>query len=220
MPASLTQQANSLLNLMSYGSYSASRDIIKHRVWDQWLLPTTLTTHTYFTQQIGTTWGAGVKAVQQTNMFDSGKLPNGQILVVQRMGVIGISNGGVAATNGDLLMEGFMIVLDATVFEIKIQGREWDFQVHGTQFCPNFKALGNTGATNINYRFGDYIASGWVKLDPTPIVIDNMVGFSVDQSIADPIAAVVTKINAGLALLQGVGATLMVVLEGVLSRAK
>lgn len=217
---SLTPDARNLLSMMSYGSYSASRDILKHRVWDQWLLPAARANHTFFSQPIGSTWGAGVKAIGETNLYDTGKLPNGQIMVVQRMGVLGITNGGVAATNGDLLVEGFMNVLDSSVFEIKIQGREWDYQIHGTQFTPNFKALGNTGATNINYRVGDYIASGWSKLDPTPIVIDQLVGFSVELTLNNPIAAIVTKIDASLTALNTAGATLMVVLEGVLSRAK
>ena len=220
MPTSLTPQAQQLLGLMSAGSYSTARDVIKHQVWDTWLLPAAIAGHTFFSQPVGAAFGAGVKALGETNMYSSGKLPNGQVFVAQALSVQLATAQGVAGAVGSTLIEGFYTIMDSSVFEIKLQGREWDFQIHANQLLPAVKGQTLSGATNIIGRNGDFIGTGRAKLAPTPIVIDNMIGFQVDMICANPIAATIAKVTAAFAALDAVDATLKVTREGVLSRAK
>lgn len=217
----LTAGASRDLALGAGGSYSASRDIQKHFLWDTWLLPATVANHTYFMQGVGSPWGAGVKTINETNLYDSGKLPNGQTFLAKKIGVSCITASPQTNTPaGQLVVQAFVNMLQSSVFEIQIQGRSFDLQMHGSKFTPAISLSQDTAATINSVRVGDYVASGWMSLDDYPIFIDSLVGFSVVQTLGNPIAAIVTVINAGLNRLNGLGATLQLLLEGTLTRAK
>lgn len=220
----LSQAAQGLISLQRGGTYSLSRDALKHRVWDtRFFTAATVNDYTFFMQPIGSAWvpGQGNKTLNETNMYDTGKLPNGQVMIFTRMGIQCITHMALTGTNGDDLMQAFYTVLDTSLFEIKIQGREFDYQIHGSEFLPIVKVSGNTGATNVGYRVGDAITSGWSKLDPTPIVLDQLVSFQVlHRWAANPHASVVTVQSAAATELATAYCTMKVTLEGLLTRAK
>ena len=216
----LSAAAQGLISLQKGGTYSLSRDALKHRVYDTRFFDTTIADYTFFMQPIGSTWRIGAKTLTETNMYDAGKLPNGQVMIFTRMGIQCIPYLAVDGSNGAELVQAFYNILDSSVFEIKIQGREFDYQIHGSEFLPIVHSSGNTGGTNIGFRVGDAITSGWSKLDPTPIVIDQLVSFQVIHRLNNPDTNVVTVLNASATLLNAAYSTMKVTLEGLLTRAK
>lgn len=218
---SVSQQAMDLLQIMKGGSYSLSRDVIKHRVWDTRYFTATHDDNTFFTQQIGAAWRFGTqKTLNETNMYDSGKLPAGQIFLGCRMSVCFISYMIQTATNADRLAQGAINILQSSVFEIKLQGREWDYQIHGSEFLPRPIAITGTAAAANVARVGDMIASGWSNLMPTPIALDQLVSFSVIQRLGNPDANVDLSLDAACALFASTYSTMQVTIEGLLTRSK
>lgn len=216
----LSDAARQELMLATGGSYSMARDALKHRVWDTRYFGTTISDHTFFVQQIGSAWNIGTKTLTETNMRDSGKLPNGQVMVITRMGIQCVTYQAIDAATGHQLAQGFIDILTSSVFEVKIEGREWDYQIHGGEFLSTIPVIGNTGATNVGYRLGDSIASGWSNLKPTPIIVDQMVGFSVIHRITQPNTTVLAVLNAACTALNTGASVMRVTLEGLLTRAK
>lgn len=215
----LTQQAVQLLQLSTGGSYSLARDALKHRVWDTRYFASTVSDWTFFAQQIGQPWRTGLKTLTETNMYDSGKLPNGQVMVFTHMAVRFLPEPLLTVTTGEDLIQSYFNVMQSSVFEVKIQGREWDAQIHGSEFVPPFAISATASAAN-NHRVGDSIASGVSKLLPTPIVLDQMVTFSVVHRLGNPDTTVLASVNAACAALNTGGALVQVSLEGLLTRAK
>lgn len=221
MPDTLTQAARDLINLQRGGSYSMARDALKHRLYDTRFFNATATDHTYFLQPLGSPWRVGNKTLIETNMRSSGQLPNGQVFLVARMGVQMISFLGTAGTNPEVITEAFYSVMQSSVFEIKIEGREFDYQIHGSEFLPALAVSGQTGATNIAAKTGEFYATGWSRLDPTPIVIDQLISFSVVHRFSNPdTVTIVPKLTAACGVLVAAGSVLKVTLEGLLTRAK
>lgn len=216
----ITNGALEAIALGKGGSYSLSRDVIKHTLYDTAIFGTTATDRTFFTTQIGTAFGAGAKTINETNMLDSGKLPNGQTFLIQRIGVSFVSAMAVASTNPEAQVQAFNNLMQGTVIEIRIAGREFDFQAPGCVFVPSVAMSANTGAANIGYRSGDTIASGVISLGVTPIFIDQLVTFSVVARMGSGLPAIQTILNANATLLNGVSSALRIKLEGVLTRAK
>ena len=227
MPNNISAEAQGLIQMMRGGSYSLARDVLKHRVWDSRYFPnTTISDATFFTQPQNSQWkaGAGLKTPTETNMIVGSQLPNGQVFVAVRMGVSFCSMSVPATVNAGDLVQSFYNIMQNSVFEVKIQGREWDYQIHGTEFLPMPVAISGEStvvtAVGAQTRIGDNIASGWSKLDPTPIVIDNQVTFSVSQKITNADTAVMALLNADSSLLFAAKSSLMVILEGLLTKAK
>lgn len=216
----ITQNAKADLDLMAGGSYSQSRDVIKHVVYDTWHLPAASTDHTYFSQPVGSQFGGGTKTLNETNLTDSGKLPNGQVFLVKRFGVKCISYHPIADTDAPDVAQSFFNVLQSSVFELRTAGRDFDMQLPGSHLTP-MVAVNSLTATDIGAaRAGDTIASGWYALGAFPIVYDQLVNFSAVQRIQNAVAAAATVVDAALTLLNGLEAGIQVQLEGVLSRAK
>jgi hypothetical protein len=214
----LTQQALDNLKLGAGGSYSLARDAISQRIYDTRPFGAVANDYTYFSQAIGGQWIGGVaKTKNETNLTEPGKLPNGQTFLISRFGVSCIAMTASAGSN-IAYMHDFMDILESSVFEIKLAGREYDFQIHGRNLLP--MPIYGSAPTTPNGRVGDMIASGWVKLDPTPIFLDQLVSFSVVQSIINPVAALTTILNNAAAELGVYNCTMMVVLDGFLTRAK
>ncbi len=216
----VSSQAQSMMRLARGGSYSLSRDVLKHRIYDARLFGTTAADATLFVNPIGATWGAATKTLSETNMYDTGKLPNGQVMIFTRMGIQCITFASVTGNITHQLGQAFIDLLHSSVFEIKIQGREWDQQIHGSEFLPTLAFIGDTGGTSTVFRAGDTISSGWVNLAPTPIVLDQLVSFSVIHRLGNPIAAVTTILDAAATALNGANSVMLVTLEGLLTRAK
>lgn len=215
----LTKQALEYLKLGTGGSYSLARDAICHRIWDTRVFGSTITNYTFFSQPVNSVLlGAALKTLNETNVYDSGKLPNGQTFLINRMGIAFQTNSAIGSLsqNTDML-QAFNIILKNSVFEIKLAGREFDFQCQGKQFVamPMADLVGTA-----TQRVGDTLGSGWVKLDPTPIFLDQLVSFTVTQTIQNPLGTVTTNLNAASAYLAQYYGEMQVVLDGFLTRAK
>lgn len=227
----ITKVAENMIRLGAGGSYSTARDAIRHQVWDTRYFAAAPTDNTYFVQPIGAAWRVGSKTKNETNLVDSGKLPNGQTLLITRMGVALISayevgtTGAAAWPNASIIAQAYVNVMQSSVFEIRIAGREYDFQIHGRQFLPALCINGyNAGTAGSVARVGDTIVSGWVKLDPSPIFLDELVSFNVTQILdnADTtnIKATGKPLNNSTLWLYTYYCTMQVTLEGFLTRAK
>jgi hypothetical protein len=209
------------IDLQRKGSFSASRDAMKHFAWDQRFFGTTISNATLFSQPIGAQWrNSGLKTINETNLIDTGKFPNGQIFNIEKIWVGLVLPIGAAATNGAQLVQSFYNIMQSSVFQIKLPGREWDFQAHGSMFLPQIAIANAPAATNNSDRYGDIVASGCLSMKEMPIVIDNLVQFSVQHIIENGDTNVVTVLNAGATLLNGVYGSMKVCLEGFLTRAK
>jgi len=216
----LSQAAEGLIGLQRGGSYSLARDALKHRVYDSRVFATTVSDFTFFSQPVGAPWRIGTKTLSETNMYDNGKLPNGQVFLITRMGIACISFMTSAGVVANTASQSFLNLLHSSTFEIKIQGREFDYQIPGAQFVPMPIANFGLAAAANGHRIGDMIASGWTNLDPTPIVVDQLVGFSVVHRMANPDTNITTVLNAAATVLNTANSTMMVILEGLLTRAK
>lgn len=214
----LSNAARDLINMQRSGSYGLERDVLKHRLWDSRMFAATISDNTFFVQQQGSPWTTGLKTLNETNMEDSGKLPASQVFLIVRMSLSCHSQAAPANVNANLIEQAFNLVLQNSVFNIKVVGREFDYQIHGSEFLPRPIAVAGTLAAA--YGAGRAIATGWSKLDPTPIVLDNLVGFSVRQQILQNDATSLAALNAGTAILNTAHSVMMVTLEGLLTRGK
>lgn len=217
----LTKQAVEYIKLGSGGSYSLSRDAIKHRLWDTRQFGQTASDTVFFQTQNGSPWRVGNKTTNETNLYDSGKLPNGQTFLINRFSVGRIVPVAAASEDCAELGRAFNNLLQSSYFDITIQGRSFDFEIHGSELLPRPISLyGNTAATLNAVRIGDMLASGWAKLDPAPIFVDTLVSFSVAHRLGNPDTRVKALLDADAALLDDVYASMICTLEGFLTRAK
>lgn len=203
------------------GTYGLSRDVIKHQLWDtRYFTAATVDNSTFFSQQRGAPWrNSSSKSVNETNMLDNGRLPAGQTFLIKRLGVRFISAQGTAATNAARIIQGFYNVMQSSYFELKIAGRDFDLQVHGSQFLPTAPISG-VNTTTLPVRVGDSIASGWYSLDYIPIFLNEMVSFSIEHKFSNPDSNVLSVLSQDATLLAGDNVSMQVILEGVLTRAK
>lgn len=214
----LSNAAKQLIDMQRGGTYSLSRDALKHRIWDSRTFSATISDNDYFVQPIGAAWVTGSKTINETNMIDSGKLPAGQVFMICRMSIGCLAQTAAAGVNPNLVEQAFNLVLANSVFEIKVAGRDFDYQIHGSEFLPRPIAVAGTLAAA--YGAGRSITNGWNRLDPTPIVIDNLVSFRVNQRIIQNNATSLAALNAGTAILNTAVSVMQVTLEGFLTRAK
>jgi hypothetical protein len=220
----VTQGAVNDINLLKGGSYSASRDIIKHRIWDERYIDGTVSDHTFFVNQIGSNWKVGFqKTIIETNMTESGRLPTMQTFIGKRMGVALISPLTTDTAVSEQVVQAYYNILQSSVFEFSVAGRAFDAQIHGREFLSPVAVAGagNTDtAAQSPTRYGDLIASGWTSLDAYPFVIDNQINFSVLQRFSNPDTTMLPRLTASSTLLKNQYCVLQVTIEGVLSRAK
>lgn len=228
----LTKAALEYLKLGTGGSYSLARDAIAHRIWDTRSFSSTAQSYTFFSQPVGAPWvGGTAKTLNETNLYTTASLPNGQTFLANRIGLAAIAQpynpGGVANFAVDAIVASDMkAIIQNSVIEIRLAGREYDFQAHGRQLLTmpissmNDGLISSSVSPGPQNRIGDYIASGWIKLDPTPIFIDQVVTFQVVQRLDNPIPAIKTMLDGISGRLSMYNASLMVILDGFLTRAK
>lgn len=231
----ITKTAKNMIQLGAGGSYSTARDAIRHQVWDTRYFGATASDATFFSQPVGSSWRVGSKTKNETNLQDSGKLPNGQTFLVTRIGVAFISAYDIGATTSGasvaptgyaaLLAQAYVTMMQSSVFEIRVAGREFDFQIHGRQFLPSLCINGyNAGTAGSVTRTGDTIVNGWVKLDPSPIFLDELVSFNVQHLCSNPdttsIQATGKPLTNAFVWMNAWASTMQVTLEGMLTRAK
>ena len=217
----LTNQAVQDINLGRGGSYSLARDVQTHNLWDVRAIPSANTSYSFFSQGIGAAFENGSKDKQETNLADNGKLPTGQTFLVKRIGLALIAPIAAAAVNGATIIQAYNNILQHTLFQLKVAGRDFDLEIHGRQFLPSVAVSNLNAATIYATRVGDYVASGFYSLGSVPIFLDSLVGFSVPMATRSSNSYVNdTLLPAAFILLNGIYARFMVTLEGVLTRAK
>lgn len=207
------------------GTYGASMDVLKHNIWDTRYFGTALSDYTFFSTGIGNTWYQNSqKTKNETNLNDSGKLPAGQNFLVRRIGFKLLALGNKDAVRVSALAQDYYDIMQHSYVEFTIAGREFELQIHGSQFLPNVAVAEYqaTGATNIevNARVGDVVASGWYSLDYIPIFIDELVTFNVVMHVGSAVTNIQTNLTAAASSLNDNYATVQCVLEGVLVRSK
>ena len=218
----ITKKLADMLSLGVNGSYSNEGNALQHTLYDTGIVPAAIgATINYFVQPIGAAYGAGNKTITETNLADPGKLPNGQTFIVTALGLALKANmaSAAAATNelANDIINGWNSWISNSVFRIVIAGREYEFQVPGTEFLPSLTVCGP--ATAASLRIGDYWTSGWVRLSATPVVLGQMVSFSVQQIMGQQVAAGLIAVNTAMALLRAQDAEIQVRLRGYLTRS-
>jgi len=207
------------INLGQGGSYGVDRDVLNHRIWDSRYFTSAVTSAEMFQQPIGAQWRAGVKTVNETNLYDSGKMPQSQTFLVKKMGVALCTNGATAVDMLTSTLAAFATVMQKSVFEIVVRGREFDFQVPGAAFIPLQQQVISPAAPQI--AGGVLFASGFVAIEPTPIFLDNLVSFTVRHRVQAATAYWTgTALAGAYSALAGTYSTLVVILEGTLTRGK
>jgi hypothetical protein len=217
----LTAEAVRDIALGRGGSYSLSSDVLTHNLFDVRAIPATFVQdHSFFSQGIGAPIEDGVKAKQETNLADNGKLPTAQTFLVKRIG-LGLTLPVGANVSIPTLIQHYTAIIQHSLFQLKVQGRDFDLEIHGRQFAPAVAATGLNAATIYTTAVGDYVASGYYSLGNIPIFLDSLVGFTVPMSTRSANSYVNgTIIPAAFAALAAVYARMSVTLEGVLTRSK
>jgi hypothetical protein len=219
----ITKKLADALALGVNGSYSNEGNALQHTLYDSVVMPAALgATTNYFTQPIGAAYGAGNKTINETNLSDPGKLPNGQTFLVTAMSFAIKPQADTVAGAANALFNDFMSGvygwISNSIFEIVIAGREYEYQVPGTELLPTIPM--STVATAATQRIGDYWTSGWCKLNATPIVIGQLVSFQVRQIYnASQVAAVNTQVNAAMAEAVTQAPEAQIRLRGYLTRS-
>lgn len=218
----ITKKLADSLALGANGSYSNEGNALQHTLYDTVQAPAALGANiNYFTQPIGAAYANGNKTIVETNLSDPGKLPNGQTFLANSMSIALKANAAsaAAATNelADDIMSGFYSFIQNSVFEVVIAGREFEYQVPGSEFIPSAAVVG--AATAATVRIGDYWTSGWRKLGATPIAIGQLVSFQVRQIQGNQITTGLAAINTACALLNAQDAEIQVRLGGILTRS-
>ncbi len=218
----ITGQAASDLALGQNGSYSNEGNVLEHTLFDSALFDaTTLRPQTsFFNAGIGQTIAGGTasKGPNETNLREGGKLPNGQTFLVKAMGLSFVPTIVGTETDINTVIAAFINVLHHSYFEIKIAGREADYQAPGSSFLAMIQAVALASAAN-GLRVGENIAGNWQKIQATPISIGQLVSFSVEQISGSKIAAIQAKLNTASDALATQLAMLQVKLKGILTRS-
>lgn len=219
----ITKKLADALALGVNGSYSNEGNALQHTLYDSALVPAALGGQiNFFTQPIGAAYGAGNKTLNDTNLSDPGKLPNGQTFLATAMSLAvkpqaDTVAGGASALANDF-MAGIYGWISNSIFQIVIAGREFEYQVPGTELLPTIPVaqVGTAAAL----RVGDYWTSGWTKLNATPVVIGQLVSFQVQMIYAaSQTAAINTQVNAAMAEAVTQAPEVQMRLRGYLTRS-
>lgn len=214
------------LKMVKAGSYSqVSGDVLDHVLFD--MIPFQATTArgttNFFTTPIGGPYtSTTVKTALETNMTDPGKLPAGQGFVIKELGFFQPNMAVTADNDVATVMNALVIILGNSTFEIRIAGRQFDLQIPGSMFLPAITSRTNSvivAATALQGYSGEYLASGWVKL-ASPIILGELVSFSVVQTTGSTVAANQTIINTASDVLATQVAPLQLKMRGTLVRSK
>lgn len=226
MRSVITKGAAEALQLGKNGSYSNEGNVLQHVLYDNLdFNDTSLRANgTFFTSPIDSAYMGGNKTDTQTNIVTAGQLPNTQTFLIKEISFALIPT--IAGTDLDVVdvIAAYINIMQASRFEIKIAGREFDFQAPGTVFHPPIAVNALTSITDATDRAavnvgGGYIHSGWVKLSSTPIPIGNLVNFSVRMASSTASATLATLLNTASDVLNTQEAQMQCRLRGVLTRS-
>ncbi len=222
----ITKNAMEALQLQKNGSYSNEGNVLQHVLFDNLdFQNTTLRANgTFFTSPINAAYLGGNKTDTETNLVTAGQLPNTQTFLIREISFALIPT--IVDSDVDVLtvIQAYVNIMQASRFEIKIAGREFDFQAPGSVFLPPIYANGQATMVDATTRAlpnvgGAHITTGWVKLASTPIPIGNLVNFSVRMASSSAAAANATILDTASDVLNTQVAQVQCRLRGVLTRS-
>jgi len=226
MRSVITKSAAEALQLGKNGSYSNEGNVLQHVLYDTIdFQNTTLRANgTFFTAPVDSAFQAGTKQETQTNLVTAGQLPNTQTFLIKEISFALVPF--VVGTDLDsiLLAAAYTNIMQSSRFQIKIAGREFDWEAPGSVFIPPVSMHSQATMVDATTRAlpnvgGGYISTGWVKLASTPIPIGNLVNFSVRMASATSAGANATILDTASDVLNTQVATLQCRLRGVLTRS-
>lgn len=219
----ITKQLANMLSLSGNGSYSNEGNALQDTLYDTFQWPANYQqTINYYTQPIGAAYANGNKTINETNLNNPGQLPNGQTFIAIAMSIALKANCDDAAAGTNELWEDIMsswyTIIGNSIFEVTIAGREYDYRVPGTELIPSVPVA--TLATAAVQRSGDFWTSGRVKYLSVPIVLGQMVTFSVRQTVNNQITAIIgTVLPSNFAILKAQDAEIQIRLHGFRTRS-
>jgi len=166
----------------------------------------------------------GSKTDTETNITTAGKLPNTQTYLIKEISFALIPMIVAADVNVSDLISAYTNIMQSSRFEIKIAGREYDFQAPGSVFFPPIFANGQSTMVDATTRVasnvgGGFISTGWIKLSSTPIVVGNLVDFSVKMATSASSTALGTILDTASDDLNSQNAQMQCRLRGILTRS-
>lgn len=211
----VTKKAVRAAKLMQGGSYGKARDIISHVIYDTLPIVSSTPNMRFFSSPQGTS-----KSQQQTNLTDAGKLPTGQEMTIEYLRPHWILNPDAAPEYQATLLASAIKVMQESLVELVIVGRDFELQLPGSYFLPSFMAIDQVASASTNTfsssRVGDFLAPQAYKLD-IPIVLEAQANFYLKFE-ADTGA---TGVSTALTALAGTAVSkLRWEMKGVLKRAK
>lgn len=214
--APITKEVRNDLLLGSKGSYGNDGNVLQDSLWDQitFAQTTARATTTFFSVPQGTT-----KGLTETNLTDPSKLPNGQTFLTKCVAIGLIANVEGADVDANVVLASYYNLIENSVFEVKIAGREFDFRKPGKEFLPSVAISAIASAANPAPAQSYFLANGKIKLQATPIPFGQMVTFQGIQRTASLIAAVQTIVNTASNTLYTQNAQMHYRFEGILTRA-
>jgi len=217
----ITKKAAQDLQLGKNGSYSNEGNVLQHVLYDNMdFQNTTLRAETvFFSIPFGGVYMGGTKTMSETNMREVGKLPNGQTFLVKEISFALVPTIVGADTDVNTILSAYYNIMQASTFEVKIAGREYDLQVPGTCFLNPVQVAALNSAANGGLPGGEYISTGWLKLNATPIPIGQLVTFSVIMRSGSAVAANATILDTASDVLDTQEAQMQCRLRGILTRA-
>jgi hypothetical protein len=222
----ITKKASEALQLGKNGSYSNEGNVLQHVLYDNLdFQDTTVRANgQFFTAPINSTYMGGSKTETETNLENAGQLPNTQTFLINEISFSFLPSL-VDQTDVDAsgLLQDYVNIMQASRFEIKIAGRDFDLQVPGSVFFPPVFFASNgtrtTATDTLTPAYGQFISTGWVKLASTPIPVGNLVNFSVRMSTSVADTALATILNTSSDNLATQNAQMQCRLKGVLTRS-
>jgi len=218
----LLNRTKAALALVREGSYQGESDVLDHVLFDTLNFQTSATaTYLFFQQGQGTG-----KTATDTNLTANGQLPSGNNFLIQRLGFHLIPNVQDATPEIAVdVVRDFYCVMENSLIEIVVRGREFDFQAPGSLFLPNIaisqKSDGLAATPSYVGRVGDYNAKNWIALN-TPIALEALASFNLKMAVNTSNVQVAAAL--GRLAATGAGVTLPAALRwqlgGTLERSK
>lgn len=144
--------------------------------------------------------GANGKTSFETNMINGGQFPLGRNVVVTGIG-FHLCFSGAAASTRAAQIQALYTVLENSYVNLKIEGRDFEFQAPGSYWLPEIAWVGDNNLASTAedvatafQRVGDYVKHGGYKLSQF-ITLQNLIPFSLQWYVNLQNAATVTALE-------------------------
>ncbi len=218
---SLSAELQEKISQAARGSYDRkTMDVLDHVLFDEnsFQATTARLITTFFSVAQGGSYLSGNKTAAETNMQLQGQLPSNQHFVATEISIALKAILVGADTDMNTVISAFLNIVQASVFSLKLAGRDFDTQVPGSVFMPPVFGTAINSAANA-FPVGGHTASGWMKLS-IPVVIEGGAAFSVVQQTQSASSANTTILDTASGVLATQVAALQVRMKGTLVRFK